>query len=60
MNTPLPATSRTPRLVFAGLASLITATLFASVAIGLTGENASALFAQAQVQVVSALALEGA
>ena len=60
MNTQLPATPRTPRLLFAGLATLITATLFVSVAIGLTGENASALIAQAQVQVVPALAVDGA
>ena len=60
MNAHLPATPRTTRLVFAGLASMITATLFASVAIGLTGENASALLAQVQEQAVPALAVRGA
>jgi len=53
MNTQLPVTPRTPRLVFAALASLITFTLFLSVAIGLTGEDATVLMSQIQEQAAA-------
>ena len=60
MNTPLPVTPRAPRLFFAILASLINVTLFLSVAIGLTGEDATALIAQIQEPAITAAAIRGA
>ena len=54
MNTQLPVTPRAPRLFFAALASLITVTLFLSLAIGLTGEDATALVARTQAEAITA------
>jgi len=47
MNTHDLLVPRTVRLICAGLAWLITTTLFVSVALGLTGEEGSALMAKA-------------
>jgi len=57
MNTQLPATPRAPRLMFAGLASLVSSTLFVSVAIGLTGEYPTVLVAHVRAAIVATVSV---
>ena len=57
MNTQLPANPRATRLMFAGLASLVTGTLFVAVATGLTGEQPAALVAQVRAVIVAAVSV---